>query len=117
MSEAVESATDVAHGIIFYNDDGEQAGIFLGSSNPDIEVPDAPISSIYLRTDGKVFTRKQDTGLGEPVDWEEGTGGSVGGSQTVPFCLSDGSPSNISLISGQMPFYLSDGTPSFIGIA
>lgn len=114
MSNAVEGAFESGQGIILEDDLGNRSGVFSGVDLPEIEVPDAPIASLYLRSNGKVYSRNSDTSLGEPTDWQEGTGGSVTSSLEFPFCLTTGLPDNIPLQSGKLPFYLSNGSASFI---
>ncbi len=47
----------------------ETAGLYAGSSLPEIDVPDAPQGSVYYRSNGTRFTRTLNTGSGVATDW------------------------------------------------
>jgi len=116
MSIAIEDAFEAGQGMIFEDEEGNQAGIFSGVDLPEVTVPDAPIASIYMRSNGKVYSRSSFSSVGSPSDWQEGTGGSVVSNLRLPFCLSNLDISNIPLVSGKVPFCLSDGSPSNLEI-
>jgi len=47
----------------------EVAGLYAGSSTPEVDVPDAPQGSVYFRSNGDRYTRTADTGSGIATDW------------------------------------------------
>lgn len=47
----------------------ETAGLFAGSSTPEVDAPDAPQGSVYFRSNGDRYTRTADTGSGVATDW------------------------------------------------
>jgi hypothetical protein len=47
----------------------EVALVFAGSSTPEVDEPDAPVGSLYLRSNGQRYTRIANTGSGVAEDW------------------------------------------------
>lgn len=76
MGAQTDNAFEIPQAGIILND---TAGVYAGSSTPDVDVPDAPQGSIYITSGGLRYTRKFSTGSGVAEDWvvedPEGTGG------------------------------------------
>lgn len=87
-----------------------------GSNGPEVDFPDAPIGVFYFRSNGQVFRKLDDTGIGVFSDWSEGTGGSGVSTQNLPFFRSNGSQDDILLINGSIPFFRSNGTQDNIAV-
>lgn len=84
-------------------DDG--SGIVSGSNSPEVDYPDVPVGYMYIKTNGQIFRKLTDTGVGQAADWEEGAGGTSTVAQALPFFKADGSTSNIPLSLGGLPFF------------
>lgn len=76
MGAQTDDAFEIPQAGVILND---TAGVYAGSSTPDVDVPDAPQGSIYITSGGLRYTRKFNTGSGVAEDWvvedPEGTGG------------------------------------------
>lgn len=81
-------------------------GLFAGVGFPWDEVTGAPIGSRYFRSNGETY--KKVGGGNLSTDWQLDVGQTI--QLCFPFWLSDGSSSNIPMVSGQLPFTLADGT-------
>ena len=44
--------------------------LFAGSSTPEVDEPDAPVGSVYFRSNGDRYVRTANTGSGVAEDWE-----------------------------------------------
>ena len=76
MGVQTDDAFEIPQAGVILND---TAGVYAGSSTPEVDVPDAPQGSIYITSGGLRYTRKFSTGSGVAEDWvvedPEGTGG------------------------------------------
>lgn len=76
----------------------ETALLFADSSTPEVDEPDAPVGSVYFRSNGDRYTRTADTGSGVAVDWVRedpdaiSGGGSLQGSWKFSTTITDANP-------------------------
>ncbi len=67
MGTQTDNAFEVPQAGIILN---ESAGLFVAiTGNPWVDAPDAPVGSLFLRTDGSQYTKFQNTGSGVEGDW------------------------------------------------
>ncbi len=57
--------------------------VFSGSSTPEVDEPDAPLGSLYLRSNGERYTRTASTGSGVAEDWVREDPAATGGAGIV----------------------------------
>ena len=76
----------------------ETALLFAGSSTPEVDEPDAPIGSVYFRSNGDRYTRTADNGSGVATDWVRedpdavSGGGSLQGSWKFSTTITEANP-------------------------
>lgn len=66
MGAATDKAFEVPNAGLILN---ETAGIYAGSSTPEVDAPDAPVGSQHLRSNGLISVKIQSTGSGVATDW------------------------------------------------
>jgi hypothetical protein len=99
---------------IILGEDGGNVGIFSAGVLPHVAVPDAPIYTIYYRTNGETYRLISLDGS-ISGNWELQEQG-VSLDLELGFYNSDGTPDHLPITSFNLEFYNSDGTRDDINI-